>query len=227
MLCVGQVSFAANTEQLLVTNHPSRDVAIDRERVHSRISVRHERVFIERRADADEVLDLVLHFELERIHQRVEMDLVQGMHSKHLGVSFTTTARTAALRRLANLRNDQVRRDMACALIQAGVDLARVVLLDSFTEGRETERLGIQIRISSQNIEDNAQGWAIVTGNSNRSMANGGGQLAPVAILHLSEGVEGLAQGSIAFGVARHPQVLKEQIAESSTDRCPEGDRPA
>ncbi|EDR05399.1 uncharacterized protein LACBIDRAFT_329677 [Laccaria bicolor S238N-H82] len=38
-------------------------------------------------------------------------------------------------------------------------------------------------------------------------------QLALVVIVHLSEGVDGLAQGSITFGVARHPQVLKEQIA--------------
>jgi hypothetical protein len=50
------------------------------------------------------------------------------MHEKHLKISFTTIARTASLGRLANFHNDQVRDDITCALVQAGVDLAHVVL---------------------------------------------------------------------------------------------------
>jgi hypothetical protein len=60
-------------------------------------------------------------------------NLVQEMHEKHLRISFTTIARTASLGRLANFHNDQVRHDMTCALVQAGVDLAHVVL-----SGRES-----------------------------------------------------------------------------------------
>ena len=62
-------------------------------------------------------------------------------------------ARMPALSWLVNFRdNDQVWHDMTFALIQAGVDLAHVVLLGSFTEGQEIERFRIQIRISPQNM---------------------------------------------------------------------------
>ena len=91
---------------------------------------------------------------------------------------------------------------MTCARVQAGVDLAHVVLLCSFTEGHETERFGIQIRISPQNIKDNARGWAIVTGTNNHSIANNEELLAFVVILHLSKGV--VAQGSVTFSVTWH-----------------------
>ena len=52
-----------------------RDETINRERVHSHISIYHEQV-LERRVDSDNVLDLVHLGLAERIHQGVEMDLV-------------------------------------------------------------------------------------------------------------------------------------------------------
>ena len=131
-------------------------------------------------------------------------NLVQEMHEKHLRISFITISRTAALSRLAKFHNDQVWHDMSCALIRAGVDLANVVLLGSFTEGHEIERFRIQIRISPQNIEDKARGWTIVTRTNNYSIANKEQQLAFVFILDLSEEVDDLAQGSTTFSVTRH-----------------------
>ena len=93
---------------------------------------------------------------------------------------------------------------MTCARAQAGVDLAHAGLLGSFTEGHETERFGIQIRISPQNIKDNARGWAIVTRTNNHSIAKNEELLSFVVILHLSKGVDDLAQGSVTFSVTRH-----------------------
>ena len=78
-------------------------------------------------------------------------NLVQEMHEKHLRVSFTTITRTAALSRLANFHNDQVWRDMTCTLIQAGVDLAHVVLLPSQRDMKlrgSGSKFGSALRIS-------------------------------------------------------------------------------
>ena len=44
----------------------------------------------------------------------------------------------------------------------------------------------------------------IVTRTNNHSIVNNEEQLAFVVILHLSEGVDGLAQGSITFSITRH-----------------------
>ena len=51
------------------------DESVQRQRCDGRIGVNHEHVLIERRVDTDDVLDLVVDFQLERVHRSVEVDL--------------------------------------------------------------------------------------------------------------------------------------------------------
>jgi hypothetical protein len=52
-----------------------RDQPVERQLLHSRVGVDHEQVLVEARVNANDVLDLVVHLELEGVHRRVEVDL--------------------------------------------------------------------------------------------------------------------------------------------------------
>ena len=59
-----------------MTRHNLRgDEPVDRHLIHSRIGIHSQNVFVERRIDTDDVLDLVVDLKLERVHWRVEVDL--------------------------------------------------------------------------------------------------------------------------------------------------------
>lgn len=90
LLSIGQFCFTTNTEQLLVMDHPiksldnaldsrkgplRRDETIDGEGIDGGISVHHEEIFIECGVDTDDIFNLMIHFELQWVHRRVEMDL--------------------------------------------------------------------------------------------------------------------------------------------------------
>ena len=49
--------------------------SIEGKRLNSRVGIHHENIFIERRIDTNNILDLVEHLELEGSHGRVEVDL--------------------------------------------------------------------------------------------------------------------------------------------------------
>lgn len=53
-----------------------RDQAIQGEWRDGCISINHEHVLVERRIDTDDVLDLVVDLQLERVHWRIEVDLI-------------------------------------------------------------------------------------------------------------------------------------------------------
>ena len=55
--------------------HLRGDEAVQREGMDSSIGIHHEQVLVESRVDTDDILDLVVHFELEGVHGRVEVDL--------------------------------------------------------------------------------------------------------------------------------------------------------
>jgi hypothetical protein len=57
-----------------------RDEAVDRVRLDGGVGIHHEQILIERRVHTNDVLDLVVHLELERVHRCVEMDLTIGMN---------------------------------------------------------------------------------------------------------------------------------------------------
>lgn len=52
-----------------------RDETIDRERVNCSIGIYHEQVFVECWVNSNNVLNLVIHLQLERAHRRVKVDL--------------------------------------------------------------------------------------------------------------------------------------------------------
>ena len=54
--------------------------AIQGKSINNRIGIHHEKVLVECRVHADDVLDLVVHFQLERVHRSVEVHFVQEMH---------------------------------------------------------------------------------------------------------------------------------------------------
>jgi hypothetical protein len=55
-----------------------RDEMAQRSIIDGRIGIDGEEVLVEGRVDTDDVLDLVVHLELERVHRRVEVDLKKG-----------------------------------------------------------------------------------------------------------------------------------------------------
>ena len=84
LLRVGQLRLSANTQQFLVMNHSRGsselpalheqdkdlrgDEAVDRVGLHCSIGIDHEHVLVESRVDTDDILDLVIHFQLEGVH---------------------------------------------------------------------------------------------------------------------------------------------------------------
>ena len=67
---------------------------------------------VQLRVDADDVLDLVVHLELEREHLRVEVDAVQPAHGEDLRVALAAVAGARALGRAADLGDDDVGDDV-------------------------------------------------------------------------------------------------------------------
>lgn len=98
-----------------IQNDVRRDKPIERKWIDRSISVNHEHVFVERRVHTNNILDLVVNFELQRVHRCVEMDLdleishqrgepnygitnlVQEMHEHHLRITFTTISGSSFL----------------------------------------------------------------------------------------------------------------------------------
>ena len=54
------------------------DEAVDRVGLHCGIGIDHEHVFVESWVDADYIFDLVVDFQFQRVHGRVEMNLQIG-----------------------------------------------------------------------------------------------------------------------------------------------------
>ena len=52
-----------------------RDKTIQGKRRDSRIGIHHEDVLVEGRVDTNDVLDLMVNFQLQRVHGRVEVNL--------------------------------------------------------------------------------------------------------------------------------------------------------
>ena len=52
-----------------------RDETVQGERSDSRIGINHEHVLVECRIDTNDVLDLVVDLQLQRIHRRIEVNL--------------------------------------------------------------------------------------------------------------------------------------------------------
>ena len=52
-----------------------RDQPVQRERMDGSIGSNREQVLVERRIDTNDVLDLVIDLELQRVHRSVEVDL--------------------------------------------------------------------------------------------------------------------------------------------------------
>lgn len=163
----------------------------------------------------------MVHLEFEGVHRCVEVDLhnlrllykglntgisylVQEVHEKHLRVSFTTVTRARPFGRLANLDDNEVRDDMARALVETRVDFTHVVLLGTFTKRREAEWLGIQVRVCAENVEDDPGGGAIVTGTNNHTITDNQEKLAFIVILHLGQRVNRPAKRAIVLSVARN-----------------------
>jgi hypothetical protein len=60
------------------------------------------------RINTDDVLDLMVHLEFERVHLAVKVDAVEEAHREDLRVSLSTVAGTRALGGAADLGNDNV-----------------------------------------------------------------------------------------------------------------------
>lgn len=65
-----------------IRKYSRRDKPVERERINGGVGINHENVFVERWVHADYVLDLVINFELQWIHRRVEVDLGTDIRCK-------------------------------------------------------------------------------------------------------------------------------------------------
>jgi len=85
------------------------------------------------------ILDLMVHVQFQRVHGQIEMDLlkkytiniytqrkpskkktnlIQEMHQQHLRVTFTMISRPCTLSRFSHLDNDEIQNDVARTFIQ-------------------------------------------------------------------------------------------------------------
>ena len=77
-----------------------RDQTIQRQLVHRSIGIHHEEVLVKAGIDADDILDLVVHFQFERVHRCVEVDL----ETRQLGQALLSTSRSCTELALTLLR---------------------------------------------------------------------------------------------------------------------------
>ena len=90
--------------------HLRRDETIEGKRRDRGISINHEQILIERRVNTNDILDLMIHFQLQWVHRSVKVDLInnvrvlgkikvvevhliQETHKNHLRVTLTTVTR--------------------------------------------------------------------------------------------------------------------------------------
>ncbi|RUS26043.1 hypothetical protein BC938DRAFT_471298 [Jimgerdemannia flammicorona] len=83
IVLVNQFRFTADTNDTTVVKH-ARNHTVQRIRHDLRIGIHHENVFVEARVHANHVLHLVIDFQFERRHLRVEVHPVQELHADNL-----------------------------------------------------------------------------------------------------------------------------------------------
>ena len=60
------------------------DESVQRQRCDGRIGVNHEQVFVEGRVDTNNILDLMIHLQFQRIHGSIEVNLRAEAHGELL-----------------------------------------------------------------------------------------------------------------------------------------------
>lgn len=128
--------------------------------------------------------------------------LVEEMHQDHLRIPFTSISRLRSFTRLANLDNDHVGNDVTRAFVQSSIDFAHVVLLRPLAQRLETERLGIEVRIHSEDIQDDGWRSLFVTETLDISVTNDHEKLSFVIVLESDKRVDCSSQRLFSFGVA-------------------------
>lgn len=94
------------------------------------------------------------------------------------------------------------RNDVTFELVETRVDLSVVELLGSFSDGLEEQRLWIQLRVDSEDIEDDSRSRSIVSTSDDVSVAENEHELPFVVVLESRERVERSSKGFLSLGVA-------------------------
>ena len=171
-----------------------------------------EQIFVEGWVDADNIADLVVHFEFHRAHGEVVVNAVEEAHEDHLGISLTTVTGTRDLRRLADLDDDHEGDNVTLDFVQTRVDLTHVVLLHTLTKSLKAEGLGVDSLRDTKNIQNNARGRPVVTLSDNHTVTNNDKKLTLIIILHARKRIDGTAQRVLVFGIGgnhTHDELVK------------------
>jgi hypothetical protein len=133
----------------------------------------------------------VVDFELEGIHWGIEMDSVEVVEKQYLRVTLATVAWALAFTGPADFDNhyisalgvgtvvlvekkpeEYLRDNMPFKFIEPGIDLAVVQLFATLADAPEHQRLGIEGRINTENIEGNAWCGAIISATDDITVAD-------------------------------------------------------
>ena len=93
---------------------------------------------------------------------------------------------------------------MALELIQSRVHLAVVQLLRAFTNRLEQQRLGVQLRVDTKDIQNDSRGCTIVTTTDDVSVTDNEDELPFVVVLESRERVDRTPKGVFTLSVTRH-----------------------
>ena len=86
----------------------NRFVSCNRNKMHYRIGIHGEDVFIKRRINANNISHLVVNLQLQRRHWHIEMDTIEVMQQEDLRVSLSTIARFRSFSGFTDLGDDHV-----------------------------------------------------------------------------------------------------------------------
>ena len=64
--------------------------------------------FVELRIDSDDVLDLMIHLQLERVHLRIEVHSVQESHRQDLRISLSSISGSGSFGRSSTFSDDNI-----------------------------------------------------------------------------------------------------------------------
>ena len=91
---------------------------------------------------------------------------------------------------------------MTFKLVETRVDFSVVELLGSLSDGLEQQRLWVQLRVDSEDVEDDSRGRSIVSTSDDVSVAENEHELPLVVVLESRERVERPSKGFLSLGVA-------------------------
>ena len=142
-------------------------------RTTNRIRIDRKDVLVKRRIDSNHVPHLMINFEFQRGHGRIEMHAVEVVHEQNLTVSFAAIARLGPLRGLAHFDDNHItathidvnthtyaptkmqylRNDVPLELVQPRVDLAIIDLFRTLANRPEHQRLGVNLGVDTHYIQ--------------------------------------------------------------------------